>query len=236
MILPQGTSLYRYCVGIDIPETWDPTFENPEYANRPQGKKNQIGAYFFYEFEKMAKNVAGVALKNYGHAHQVVNYTLTTCQTTRDLTLLDLRGDLKPFPFLEELYKNGLDILTDDFINYFQGNQLFSKYRDNFLKLIAEKEPFSQTNPFRHQNCELYLPLLMFFSSANNMHILGQLVTDYENGHTFKNLLEQKGYEGYIFNEERDCATICIFDASNLTPPTHTIIEENNYELSKSKL
>ena len=52
MILPQGTSLYRYCVGIDIPETWDPTFENPEYANRPQGKKNQIGAYFVVRAKK----------------------------------------------------------------------------------------------------------------------------------------------------------------------------------------
>lgn len=31
MTLPQGTSLYRYCVGIDLPKAWDSSFENPEY-------------------------------------------------------------------------------------------------------------------------------------------------------------------------------------------------------------
>lgn len=225
MILPAGTQLYRYCLKTDLPEEWSSEFENPEYANRPNGKKNQIGAYFFYSNEETAYNVAGCALKNYGVPHGISEYTLTTCQTTNAIKLLDLTGDMKPFPFLEELHNNGIDVLTNDFINYFKQNQPFSICRNNFELLIKEINPFSQTNPHWHQNCALYKPILLFFTYNNNMHILGQLVTDFANGHAFKRMLKENGYDGYIFNEEKECPTICVFDAVNLTKPNHQIIK-----------
>lgn len=233
MILPQGTSLYRYCVAVGLPDAWDPTFENPEYANHPHGKKNQIGAYFFYELESMAKNVAGVALRDYGNDHQITDYTLTTCQTTRDLTLLDLSGNLPPCMFLEKLYDYDIDILTNDFVNYFKNQHPFSVCKDAFQRL-RKYSPFLlnmyKLTPFDE---EIFNCIHDFF--CNDGHrITGQLVTDYENGHTFKSLLEQKGYEGYVFNEERECATICIFDASNLTLPIHTIIKGNSHEMPQS--
>ncbi len=221
MILPANTYLYRYCVGVEPPQEWSADFENPEYSNLPSGKKNQIGAFFFYTNEETARNVAGCALANYGQKYSINYYTITSCQTTRDLNLLDLRGNLKPYVFLEELYNQGIDILTDDFVNYFKGGQLFSIQRDNFMQLVNQIAPFSQENPHWHQNCQLAGELWMFFSCGNNDHILGQLVTDFANGRAFKQILQSKMFDGYIFNEEKDCPTICIFDSSNLSSPNH---------------
>lgn len=233
MILPQGTLLYRYCLETNLPDEWSPDFENPEYANSPNGKKNQIGAYFFYANEETACNVANNALEKFGIRHGIYNFTLTTCQTTRDITLLDLTGDMKPFPFLEELYNNGIDVLTDNFINYYKGKQLFSRYRDKFMQIMEQENPFLQENVNFHQNCQTVEQIWYFFTfvygdNKYNEHILGQLVTDYANGHTFKRLLVGQGFEGYEFNEEHDCPTICIFEADKLSQPNHTLIERDN--------
>lgn len=47
MILPQGTSLHRYCVGIDLPEAWDPPFKNPESSKFPHGNVCTFGKDIF---------------------------------------------------------------------------------------------------------------------------------------------------------------------------------------------
>lgn len=55
-------------------------------------------------------------------------------------------------------------------------------------------------------------------------HILCQTLTDFSNGEYFKTILKEKGYEGYIFNENPDSNTFCFFNSDKLTPPIHTII------------
>ncbi len=47
------------------------------------------------------------------------------------------------------------------------------------------------------------------------------MVTDFENGMVFKRLLIEKGYEGYQFMEEKSSPTICLFDSSKISKPTH---------------
>lgn len=224
MLLPANTYLYRYCVGDELPKEWSRNVKNPQYAIEGRERKNLIGAYFFYEDEDTAKNVARCALRDYGSQHHIDYCTLTSCHTIEDVNLLDLSGDLKPYPFLETLHSESINVLTDEFLNYFKGQLPFSSYRENFNKLICQKEPFSQSNPNWQNNCTIYEPLLMFFTHRGNMHILGQLVTDFNNGCVFKRLLQERGYEGYIFNEEKDCSTVCLFDSDKLSSPSHQIM------------
>jgi len=52
----------------------------------------------------------------------------------------------------------------------------------------------------------------------------GQLLTDFSNGVAFKQQLQAKEYEGYLFMEEKDYPTICIFESGKLNAPTHLIV------------
>lgn len=62
--------------------------------------------------------------------------------------------------------------------------------------------------------------------------LLGQSLTDFQNGHAFKQLLQEHGYEGYIFMEEFDSNTYCLLSSEHLTPPVHRDVDFDK-ELSK---
>ena len=53
----------------------------------------------------------------------------------------------------------------------------------------------------------------------------GQLMTDFENGIVFKKLLQEKGYEGYQFMEEKTSPTICLFDSSKITKTIYKTVK-----------
>lgn len=53
-----------------------------------------------------------------------------------------------------------------------------------------------------------------------NSSYLGQCLTDFENGFIFRQILKEKGFDGYVFVEEVSDPTVCIFDSSFLSEPT----------------
>ena len=54
---------------------------------------------------------------------------------------------------------------------------------------------------------------------------LGQHLSDFNNGIIFNKLLTEKGYDGYVFVEEVNDPTVCIFDSSFLSQPTTQVIQ-----------
>ena len=57
---------------------------------------------------------------------------------------------------------------------------------------------------------------------------LGQLLTDFGNGQHFKSLLQNAGFEGYVFMEELASNTYCIFNSDkNFTPNTSCLHPED---------
>ena len=62
------------------------------------------------------------------------------------------------------------------------------------------------------------------FFRVGRRSMLGQLLTDFANGYVFKDILLNKGFEGYIFDEEQSSPTICILYSSKLSEPQHTVI------------
>ena len=52
---------------------------------------------------------------------------------------------------------------------------------------------------------------------------LGQLLTDFGNGQHFKSLLQNAGFEGYVFMEQYASNTYCIFDSNKISLPMHHV-------------
>lgn len=221
MILPAGTALYRYCLGVDAPADWSTEYHSPEYYTPQYGHKNQIGAFFFYPNEATARNVLGVAVKKATERdeHYAQN-TITSCHTTADVNLLDITGCQRPVNILNVLHDAGIDVLTTD----------FSRYRDNII-------PFNQIRGYhkyildnggsndwivKSDVNEYGAKIDQFFEWR--VGYIGQLLTDFSNGVAFKQQLQEKGYEGYLFMEEKDNPTICIFESGKLSAPTHMIV------------
>lgn len=118
MILPKGTSLYRYDTK-QPPKDWSVDFHEYEYPE--MGIKNKIGSFFFFDNKedscRTCKNDKG---------YKRVCY-LTTCETTCDVNLLDIRS---------ESVMGIINILQDDSINIV----------DEKFKTYSCEEPQSMSN------------------------------------------------------------------------------------------
>lgn len=221
MKLPIGTNLYRYCLGNDIPKEWSTEYHSPEYHSVEYGDKNQIGAFFFYRDKKTASNVLNAAIeKATKHGQNYQNNTLTCCQIVEDISILDLTNCDSPVLMLNKLYYEGIDVLTSDFFLDPNKEQSFDVIRGYHQYIMANRK----TNDIKI--CSEILNKAKKINKFFKGHIgyTGQLLTDFENGISFKRQLEEKGYEGYIFDEEPSGSTICLFNSSKLTPPKHIIV------------
>ena len=201
ILLEKGDSLYRYDLGDRHPAEWSINHPNPEYLTERYGPKNKIGAFFFFDTEKTAKQVLAQAVvdqKKKGIPHSQA--TITSCEVTDSIVLLDLETRLSDcssiINFLHELDMN---VISNEFYNYHKG-QFFEQ-----LKSAAEQE----INDFF---CS-YPPYLC------------QLLTDFNNGTAFKKLLEKQGYEGYVFMEDFFSNTYCLLSSAKISPPSHQIID-----------
>lgn len=221
MIIPRGTYLYRYCLGVDAPPDWSIDYHSPEYYSSKYGRKNQIGAFFFYLDEQTARNVLGQAIKNsVKRGEEYPNNTITICQTLEDIQLLDITGCQRPVQILNILYDEGIDVLSDEFVRHFNGDTPFSVIRA-YHQFIMEHEKESERLINREiVNCAANID--GFFQWL--VGYTGQLLTDFENGAPFKRQLQEKGYEGYQFMEEKSSPTICIFESKKLSAPEHIIV------------
>ena len=225
VILPAGTALYRYCLGTEVPTAWSTDYHSPEYFSPKYGDKNQIGAFFFYPNEQTARNVLSVAVQQQeGQGHPYPNNIITNCHTTADINLLDITNCQRPVNILNILHDEGIDVLTTDFNKYLDDIVSFNQIRGHH-QFIMQNEG-TNDRIVRSDMNEYGVQIDQFFHWR--VQYTGQLLTDFGNGVTFKRQLQEKGYEGYQFTEEKDTPTICIFEADKLSVPVHQIVCEKD--------
>ena len=222
VILEPGDTLYRYDIVDTLAKEWDSNYHNPEYSESIYGVKNDIGAVFLFDNKKVAKQTLSAAINRQREKGNVMRRaTITTVCVIDDIKLLDLSTDIVSCSnLISRLYDLGMDVTDMDLINYYRSVSFRTIHCDVINLYSADwlKRMKSASNIGKFFNC--YCPLL------------GQTLTDFQNGRIFKNELEKRQFEGYVFWENPSSDTYCIFSSSKLTKPIHEIIDvENDQEL-----
>lgn len=212
IILENGDVLYRYGLEQDYPDVWCNNIHNPEYNFDGLGHKNQIGAYFFYKDENTAKRVLKVAIKKQEaeKGKIVKKATLTTCTVREDIVLLDLfTGIERCSNMVSALRGLELNVVTNSFYNY-QKKACYTEIERDLDLLNSENLEEKMDAAQRINN---------FF--YNSLPLLGQSLTDFDNGSVFKEMLICNHWEGYVFKEEETSNTYCLLATTKLTNPVH---------------
>lgn len=221
IVLEKNDSLFRYDIGINLPEEWSTGYHSKEYTypgNVSQGAglvKNKINALFFYSNEKTAKYVLEAAKTKLTLPPKTeATITNTTIQT--DIPLLDLSTDIvRCSSLLGVLHELGIDVLSNSFINFSRKERPpFSTIKKDFDDLFSA-DLRVKLNAVNHID-DFFFGLLP---------LLGQLLTDFDNGFVFREMLLTRGYEGYVFNEEPSSPTYCLFSPEKLSRPYHQTVQ-----------
>lgn len=220
IILECRDVLYRYGLGHDYPNVWCNNIHNQEYHFDELGDKNQIGAYFFYDNEDTARRVLDVAIENQKAQSEIVETaTITSCRVQEEIVLLDLYSGIdRCCNMISCLSDLNLNVVTDSFYNY-QKKKSYTA-----IQGFLEQLPIEQ-RPNKGDDCKIInaaRSIDVFFDNSNSL--LGQSLTDFENGVAFKELLINNDWEGYVFKEEDSSNTYCLLDATKLSDPIHTLI------------
>lgn len=224
IVLEPGDKLFRYDLGIKLDSEWLTDYSSPEYSFSEYGPKNKAGLFFFYNDILAAKNTLAQAIYNQRKNGAIYEYgTLTSCEVADEIKLLDLEtGLFSCSDKIRFLYQNGLNVITEHFYNY-QFKQHYAELQNALVDLLSTNQSLLLTaeNVINH-----------FFH--NYPPLLGQSLTDFDNGKLFKQMLENKGLEGYVFMEDLISDTYCLLSANKITTPEHKIIDINsNEELQK---
>ena len=225
MIVKKGKSFYRYDVSSKpLPDNWDDAIKNPEYSETTYGPKNQAGFFFFYEDQETAKAVGRIAISRANNTKSVI---ITSCQLNEDANMLDLTKydglmlDVKsdfPITLLNILEVEGIDVLTDAFHRYASDVVPFSLLSADFSIIHqSNSDDFCQFK----SRIDAANRINTFFYDC--IPFLGQCLSDFGNGFSFKDILENLGYEGYLFLEEPLSPTYCLFGKDKLSKPIHKV-------------
>jgi hypothetical protein len=225
--------LYRYDLK-QPPKDWSTDFKNPEYVYPDRGEKNQVGAFFFFDSFQCAKNTALYAFRKYNDK-RYDGIWITKCTIKEPIKLLDLRDSIVCLELLAAFDKAEYNILCDE-LKTWNGIP--------FSKLISVIQPIEDivllnsnwdNNQESEQLVQKAIMEMQKILNIENCHIglLLQLLTDFSNGFFFRSLLQEKGFEGYIFNEtnqlfyQNGTDTICIFESKKLLPPCIVLQESS---------
>lgn len=224
IVLEPGDKLYRYDLGEKLDAEWLTDYSSPEYSFSEYGPKNKIGLFFFYNDISAAKNTLAQAVYNQKKMGTIYNYgTITSCQVIDDIRLLDLEAGLYSCSDkIRFLHQIGLNVITELFYNY-QFKRPFSELQNSLEDLLSTDQSLSSAA----ENV-----INEFF--YNFPPLLGQSLTDFDNGEVFKEMLENNEFEGYVFMEDFISDTYCLLSSDKITAPEHEIIDINsNEELQK---
>ena len=224
IVLEPGDKLYRYDRGEKLDTEWLTDYSSPEYSFSEYGPKNKIGLFFFYNDISAAKNTLAQAVYNQKKMGTIYNYgTITSCQVIDDIRLLDLEAGLSSCSDkIRFLHQIGLNVITELFYNY-QFKRPFSELQNSLEDLLSTDQSLSSAA----ENV-----INEFF--YNFPPLLGQSLTDFDNGEVFKEMLENNEFEGYVFMEDFISDTYCLLSSDKITAPEHEIIDINsNEELQK---
>lgn len=224
IILEPGDLLYRYDLGEKLDAEWLTDYSSPEYSFSEYGPKNKIGLFFFYNDISAAKNTLAQAVYNQKKMGTIYNYgTITSCQVIDDIRLLDLEAGLSSCSDkIRFLHQIGLNVITELFYNY--------QFKRPFSELQNSLEDLSSTDQSLSSAAENVINEFFY----NFPPLLGQSLTDFDNGEVFKEMLENNEFEGYVFMEDFISDTYCLLSSDKITAPEHEIIDINsNEELQK---
>lgn len=158
-----------------------------------------------------------------------MGYYLTETAIEDDVKLLNLCGCRNPLLMFKKLFDCGIDILNNNYRIYTSDGQPTFEILKNAVKynLAIEIEPEDRDVKKISDNTKLITHHLTDFKYP--FTLLGQLLTDYDNGREFKKVLVAMKLDGYIFDETLDANTICLLNSEKLSPPQYEFI--NNQEL-----
>ena len=199
-ILPLGEKLYRYDIK-EPPKEWSTDFKNPEYVCSDAGIKNQIGAFFFFNSYHQAVKTAYCAIKK--SVNIAKGIWITECTTRRHIKLLDLRDICFCIELLAAFDKAGYPVLTDNFKSWKGESFADMQISIRSIEDIILENSLWATNQEYAKKIGIVAAEMERVLQIPNDHVgyLSQLLTDYSNGFHFKSMLQENGYEGYIFNE-----------------------------------
>ena len=230
-LVTKGLPLYRYDI-IQPSKAWDVNFKSPIYCSEDNSPKNEIGAFFFYDNEKetiaVAKNVVNQKRDFISSFNPNLSIWMTKTVLEKDFQMLDLSECQDIVELYVTLWNEEINIFREDFYKY---DALFPprpmKIILDDIRYIAShnENKLNKSDRLNESKCKI----LNFFSSFGDnekLHYAGQLLTDFSNGRIFRELLEQKELDGYIFRET-DAKTYCFFRADKLSTPETYIYSEN---------
>lgn len=219
--------IFRYDLQ-EPPKNWDSDYHSLEYILDNCGEishKNQANLLFFFDSEIAAIKTAEQALRRY----KKEEFWLTKSVVNEPLALLDLRGGAT-LVILNNLYVNGIDVFNSPLT----------------LTGLPESAPLKSLEPlyyhlmqnviggeeYNYKWLRLHEP---FIYPGSPYSLLGQRLTDFENGEAFKSLLLENKYDGYIFDESFGASTICLMDSTKLsTPESSKFDKQRLFDRNKS--
>ncbi|HBN62620.1 MAG TPA: hypothetical protein DD424_01810 [Porphyromonadaceae bacterium] len=209
--IPAGTTFYRYDLS-ETPSIWNGSYHSIEYSTKEGIEnihKNQCGLLFFYETESTTIKTAERALER----HNKTEFWLTTAYVDKPLQLLDLRGGAT-LVILNNLYVNGIDVFNSPLTITGLKDSIPLKVLEPLYYYLMQSAVGGKE--YNDKWFQLHEP---FIFPGSPYSLLGQRLTDYENGEVFKSLLIEKKYDGYIFDESFGASTICLMDSTKLSTP-----------------
>lgn len=225
MIVNKGTTFYRYDISSEpLPKDWDDTLKSIEYSNTAFGPKNQVGFFFFYDNQETAESVGRIAINRTNSTRSMI---ITSCQIVEDINLLDLTKydgvllDVQsdhPLTLLNILKSYGINVLTEGFHRYNTDVIPFSSLADDFSLV---HQPVTNDLIQIKNRINAATRINEFFYDC--IPFLGQSLSDFANGLTFRDILENHEYDGYLFLEEPSSPTYCLFRKNKLGKPVHTL-------------
>lgn len=192
--------LYRYDLEMP-PVSWNSKHHcmYTEYANCENwGPKNTEGFYFLFDSLITTKYLGrSVAIEKEKNSYWVTH--------TRSNTTLDILD----FSECENLH-DFLNIIDSHHIDIYNSEIQMNKIENITIKSLENHKPDTRIFP-------QYDPLL-------EVAWFGQLLTDYQNGKIFKDLISNSNLEidGYRWKENQDdTLTYCLFEHDKLDKPFH---------------
>ncbi len=173
------------------------------------GSKNQAGLFFFHDHVDMSHSYARTLKKEESNCKDLSEYFITEAVLNDTLTILDFSKDHSTFLMVETLINNRL-ILPESMVNHNNIDQSLDSLFQLYLK-------YNETKDWK-------IPLQMKVSKSEtglDSSYFGQLLTDFENGRIFKQILIENGFDGYRWREHNDPRglTYCLVNADKLNPP-----------------
>lgn len=110
---------------------------------------------------------------------------------------------------------------------------IFKKDMEIFAQIVEDQNWYRNQEKNEIVNKIIY-KIEQHFIVNDYVGLLGQRLTDLENGIPFSKLLQERQWDGYIFNEanrQEGTDTVCLINSNALNSPICIKIEENNIKI-----